>query len=360
MLVTLSKLSLLVLATVQLARSLATSRRSTCTEPSIRVEWNTLTEDQKAAYFAAELCLFAAPAKTGIPGVVSRYDDFVGTHAQQADLPDGNDHWHVTGQSVLLQCSSYTTLTQRLYFTDSYMSIATTSMLTKQSFVPSADILVLYVQLVFTLFVKRITTLQLPYWNELADAGKFAASPVLLDFGGNGREEDDWAVIDGPFANLTRYLGYGPTNTKHLLTRKVNETESLEAGQTYVDALFAQDTFSGFKNAMGILTTQSGVHIAGHLGIGGDMGDYVTSPNDPTFWMHHGYIDYLWWKWQGDNKTRINDLNNMGYETQKEPATGYVETSGDTVIYLFDILPDVTVADVLDTQNGLLCYIFAT
>ncbi|KAK0241318.1 hypothetical protein EDD85DRAFT_818402 [Armillaria nabsnona] len=322
--VTLSKLFLLVLATVQLARSLATSRRSTCTEPSIRVEWNTLTEDQKAAYFAAELCLFAAPAKTGIPGVVSRYDDLVGVHAQQGDLDDGNDFWHATGQ--------FSSLVHRYY-----VHAHETLLRTECGY-----------------------TGPLPYWNELADAGKFATSPVLLDFGGNGSEENDWAVIDGPFANLTRYLGYGTTNTKHLLTRQVNDTRSLEAGQTYVDTLLAQETFSGFKTALAIFTAESGVHIAGHLGVGGDVSDYVTSPNDPTFFMHHGYIDYLWWKWQGDNKTRINDLNNIGYETQKEPSTGYVETSGDTVIYLFDILPDVTVADVLDTQNGLFCYTYAT
>ncbi|KAK0435571.1 tyrosinase [Desarmillaria tabescens] len=311
---TLPKLSLLVLATTQLARTLAmpASRRSTCTEPSIRVEWNTLTEDQKAAYFAAELCLLEAPAKTGIPSVVSRYDDFVGTHAQQSDIPDGNDFWHVTGQSVVLHYSPYTMLTQTIF----------------QRF--------LHVHRYFVHVHETILRTEcgytgpLPYWNEVVDAGNFSASPVLLDFGGNGDEENDWAVIDGPFANLTLHLGIGTTNTEHLLTR-----------QTYVDALLAQDTFSGFKTTAAVLTTQSGVHPAGHLGIGGDMADYVTSPNDPMFWMHHAYLDY-------------------GNETQKEPPTGYVETTGDTVIYIFDILPDVTVADVLDTQNGLLCYTYAT
>ncbi len=119
--------------------------------------------------------------------------------------------------------------------------------------------------------LKRLIGFQLPYWNELADAGKFATSPVLLDFGGNGSEEDDWAVIYGPFANLTRYLGYGTTNTKHLLTRQVNDTRSLEAGQTYTDTLLAQETFSGFKTALAIFTAESGVHIAGHLGVGGDV-----------------------------------------------------------------------------------------
>ncbi|SJL11104.1 uncharacterized protein ARMOST_14507 [Armillaria ostoyae] len=97
----LSKLSMLILAAVQLPRALAApgaSRQSTCTDPAIRVEWNTLTEDEKAAYFAAELCLLQLPAQTDIPYVVSRYDDLVGTHQQQSDLADNNDFWHVTGQ----------------------------------------------------------------------------------------------------------------------------------------------------------------------------------------------------------------------------------------------------------------------
>ncbi len=37
----------------------------------------TLSNQQKTAYFNAELCLYAAPARTSIPGVVSRYDDLV-------------------------------------------------------------------------------------------------------------------------------------------------------------------------------------------------------------------------------------------------------------------------------------------
>ncbi|KAK0441735.1 uncharacterized protein EV420DRAFT_1649977 [Desarmillaria tabescens] len=321
----LSKLSMLILAAVQLPRALAapgTSRRSTCTEPTIRVEWNTLTEDEKAAYFAAELCLLEAPAQTDIPDVLSRYDDFVGTHQQQSDLTDGNDFWHVTGQFLHVH---------------RYFVYAHETILRNECGYTGA----------------------LPYWNEAVDAGAFSTSPVLLDFGGNGSEENDWAVIDGPFANLSRYLGTGTTNTEHLLTREVNENASHLAGQTYVDALLALDTFAEFKKALGVLSTELGIHVAGHGGVGGDMADVTTSPNDPIFWMHHGYIDYVWWKWQGDNETRINDLNNIGYESEKEPATGYVETTGATVLYMFDILPNATVADVLSTEDGFLCYTFA-
>ncbi|PBK80796.1 Di-copper centre-containing protein [Armillaria gallica] len=322
----LSKLSMLILAAVQLPRALAapgaSRRRSACTDPTVRVEWNTLTEGEKAAYFAAELCLLQAPAQTDIPYAVSRYDDLVGTHQQQSDLVDNNDFWHVTGQ--FLHVHRY------------YVHAHETALRNECGY-----------------------TGAIPYWNEAVDAGAFAASPVLLDFGGNGSEENDWAVIDGPFANLTRTLS-ATAGTSHLLAREVDETTSIRVGPTYVDALLALDTLAEFRHSLGVVAaTDIGIHVDGHAGVGGDMVNVATSPNDPLFWMHHGFVDYLWWKWQGDNETRINDLNNLGYESQKEPATGYVETNGATVLYMFDIIPNATVADVLDTQDGLLCYTYA-
>ncbi|PBK82487.1 Di-copper centre-containing protein, partial [Armillaria gallica] len=256
----------------------------------------TLTEEEKTDYFAAELCLLAAPAQTGITDAVSRYGDLAGVHAQQSDMPGGNDLWHVTGQSV------------HRYFVFAHETLLRT---------------------------ECGYTGALPYWNEVVDAGAFAASPVVLNFGGEGAWGNDWAVVDGPFANLTLYLGPGTMNTVHPLTRQVNETQSVQAGQQFVDALLSMDTFAKFKDTM-----RHGLHAVGHKGVGGEMSNVVTSPNDPLFWLHHGYVDYIWWKWQGDNETRINDLNEIGYETQKEPDTGYV------------------VADVSDTKGGFLCYTY--
>lgn len=42
-----------------------------------------------------------------------------------------------------------------------------------------------------------------------------------------------------------------------------------------------------------------GVHSAGHFTWGGDPGgDFMNSPADPAFWLHHAYIDRIWWIWQ--------------------------------------------------------------
>lgn len=42
-----------------------------------------------------------------------------------------------------------------------------------------------------------------------------------------------------------------------------------------------------------------GVHTSGHFTWGGDPGgDFMNSPADPAFWLHHAYIDRTWWIWQ--------------------------------------------------------------
>ncbi|ORX89820.1 Di-copper centre-containing protein [Basidiobolus meristosporus CBS 931.73] len=34
-----------------------------------------------------------------------------------------------------------------------------------------------------------------------------------------------------------------------------------------------------------------------HHSIGGDM-DQTWSSNDPLFWIHHAFVDKVWWNWQ--------------------------------------------------------------
>ncbi|KAK0462548.1 uncharacterized protein EV420DRAFT_1525493 [Desarmillaria tabescens] len=178
---------------------------------------------------------------------------------------------------------------------------------------------------------------RMPYWNEAPDAGAFNESALVVEFGGEGCKENNYAVVDGPFANTTLHLGPGETNTPHLLTRKCDWWNSTRVGQTFVDAANARTTLAGFQSLL-----FATVHLDGHNAVGGDMTDIQTAPNDPLFWLHHSYIDYLWWKWQGNNETRIYDPEGAGYETQVEPLTGFVETKEATVLNMFGVLPNGT------------------
>ncbi|KAK0462538.1 Di-copper centre-containing protein [Desarmillaria tabescens] len=287
-----------------------------CTSPETRVEWTTLSSEQKTAYFNAELCLYAAPARTSIPGVVSRYDDLVGVHSTQSNTTDLGDLWHPTGQFLAVH----------RYYVHTHATL-----------------------------LRRECGYRgpIPYWNEVPDAGAFANSTTILDFGGEGEESSGYIVPSGPFANLTVHLGPGMSNTDHRLTRKGDARNSLQVNQTYVDSVMSATTFAQFQNSL-----SRSLHGAGHGGIGGDMINILTAPNDPLFWMHHGYLDYVWWKWQGRNMTRIHDLVGAGNETGKAPPTGFVATSEATKLYAYDLIANATVGDVVDTQGGFLCYTY--
>ena len=40
------------------------------------------------------------------------------------------------------------------------------------------------------------------------------------------------------------------------------------------------------------------------------MLDVSLSPGDPVFWLHHTYLDKLWWEWQSLNlSSRLTDLS---------------------------------------------------
>lgn len=47
----------------------------------------------------------------------------------------------------------------------------------------------------------------------------------------------------------------------------------------------------------------------------------ALSPGDPVFYLHHGYLDKLWWDWQSLNlSTRLTDIG--GNNTASFPGFG--------------------------------------
>lgn len=55
----------------------------TCPELHQRKAWHNLSDDEKAAYIEAELCLMHTPPKTGHPLVQNRWDEFTVAHEVQ-------------------------------------------------------------------------------------------------------------------------------------------------------------------------------------------------------------------------------------------------------------------------------------
>ncbi|KAL1857109.1 hypothetical protein Daus18300_010452 [Diaporthe australafricana] len=302
----------------------------TCTELHQRKAWHNLSDDEKAAYIEAELCLINSPPKTGHPLAQNRWDEFTIAHAVQAQ-------WiHDTG--TFLPWHRYVVLTHENALRDEC----------------------------------NYTGYQ-PYWEETLDVGALASSVVFdpaTGFGGQGGQ----CLDDGPFANLTVHLQYNFTSLEfyaedRCVHRAFNESYFLLADQKYIDECFASD-----DGTVALACYFVKPHTSGHGGVGGLMSDVAGSIGDPLFFLHHTNLDRLWWNWQQvDADARTNAIGPLRNQPSADwlasfglPAPGpeFLDYSGDDggnvttlghVIWIAGLAPNVTIADVVDLGNDLNC-----
>jgi tyrosinase len=186
------------------------------------------------------------------------------------------------------------------------------------------------------------------------------------------------------------------------------------AGREYIDWCYKEQTFVDFW-----ICAEVAPHSGGHLGVGGkvsnpfklprrrlwltkppfQMADGIASPGDPIFYLHHTWLDKIFWEWQAlDLPARLNDMG--GYNgldgpmpvlpTPEEivaisgppiifpdpssfpPAEAMVPPEGTTpplpagdagnittlahILNMYGVIPDATIADVMDIGGALLCY----
>jgi tyrosinase len=105
--------------------------------------------------------------------------------------------------------------------------------------------------------------------------------------------------------------------------------------------------------------------------------------------MHHGFVDKMWSDWQGRNATRLQDVSGPNAQ---DPAIGFIEfpnmggiegqskmwgkptdemkavtpspqdgdggpeTTLNHVLGSVGIIPNTTIAEIMDIQGGYLCY----
>ncbi|KAJ5024613.1 hypothetical protein J3E73DRAFT_391961 [Bipolaris maydis] len=161
-------------------------------------------------------------------------------------------------------------------------------------------------------------------------------------FGGNGTD-GTYRVIDGKFANLTlRWLGDGSTKD-HYLTRK-NDEASLNG--TDRENIAKSNAITKYTSAWECWASGSGPHEAGHRGIGGIMQDDALSPANGT-----GVPSA-----PGAPQNPTNHLGGTGPE-----FTNYFGDNGGNVttlnhnIYMADILPNVTIGQLMDLNGPVIC-----
>ncbi|RPA77868.1 Di-copper centre-containing protein [Ascobolus immersus RN42] len=328
-----------------------------------RKAWHKFSNKEKKAYIDAELCLMAAPTKTNRPFAVSRFDDLIKLHQILADVVHG-DGWFLPFHR--LQMKAHETL------------------LREECGYKGTQ----------------------PYWDETIDAGNFSKSIVfdpVLGFGGDG-SGPEYCIQDGPFASYQLNTGPGYKNIPHCIWRQMNDFLSSGSSQASIDRCMTLTTYADawpcFENGImpgdpktgpppqffdsffppwpplppsagppvGAPAPGNGTlagpppspHNAGHIGVGGEMANPISSPGDPLFYLHHTYLDRIWWQWQKkDLKKRLVDI--AGYTSNfppkpEEPGQGWVNATLDDTLDMFGIIPNATVREVMDIRAWPLCF----
>ncbi|ETS84408.1 hypothetical protein PFICI_02433 [Pestalotiopsis fici W106-1] len=260
------------LSTVVVSFSLVASSlaevEGTCTEINQRKSWSALTDSEKSEYIQAELCLMSHPPITGlVENATNVFDEFANAHIDQGNNIHYVGHflpWHryyVRAHEIALQ--------QLCNYTRAH-----------------------------------------PYWDELTDfmTGDVSQASVFdatTGFGGNGTAESS-CVADGPFVNITLHMSnHHQRGDSFCLSRGLDESSLALINKTNIEMCFGYENYTDAWSCY----NSNGPHGAGHGATGGLMKDPIDSCNDPMFFLHHAYLDKLWWEWQlADYPKRLYDM----------------------------------------------------
>lgn len=76
---------------------------------------------------------------------------------------------------------------------------------------------------------------------------------------------------------------------------------------------------------------------------------------DPLFYLHHTFVDRVWWMWQQrDLAARLSDI--AGYTTASEPQGGWVKATLEDKMDMHKIVPSMSIRDLMDISGPELCY----
>lgn len=305
---------------------------------------HTLSNEEKSAYLTAVKCLIDSPAKTGIKGAVTRWDELQALHSEQSNFIHGVGAflpWH------------------RLF-----LSLHEQLLQNECGYEGS-----------------------LPYWDEQRDLELYGAIEKASVWGtdeysfgsngvvgvGNGTLNQNGTlkcVIDGPFAHTTLRMNqiYGvDIYDEYCMSRDFNQTAWETVNQTNVDTCNALDNY----NAVNFCLVDA-PHSGGHLGTSGTLKNQNGSPGDPVFFLHHANVDRLWWQWQKANlSARLTDMTGPlippTYIMQENwwltPSAAYLDYDGDPgnvttlnhVLWSMGVWPNHTISEVMDLRGKLTC-----
>lgn len=319
------------------------NRRATCTSETAvqRKEYGSMADNEKLSYINGVQCLMRQPSQYPagvVPAATSRWLDFAATHVEQSLtihfdgllLPWHRHFLYLVEQALQQDCG----------------------------------------------YPK---SLGIPYWDyplypSLADSPIFDGSDTSL--GSNGRATD-LCIEKGPFSNATITFGpfdprvtfdiTQPPNWRELnpqcIQRRFSEDTLLtNNNQSDMDALLASPDITTVQlwldAAEGLFGfTDRGIHGGGHFAVGGTMGDFFGSPQDPAFFLHHAQVDRLWAGWQDRHPDLRYTYNGTSTIFNRPGVTPEVDNS---TVMTFGVAGDpITVGETADPMGMTpYCYVY--
>ncbi|KAK7952803.1 Di-copper centre-containing protein [Apiospora aurea] len=183
------------------------------------------------------------------------------------------------------------------------------------------------------------------YWDWTADWADLAASSIWspeTGFGGDGNRSgpvtvgEGRCVTDGPFSEL-RPIKYNHTYGQDL--RRSFRPES-------IGKIMRMRTYSDFAHEL-----EYRLHNSLHYLVSGDF-RALTAANDPIFYVHHAQMDHLWWRWQQEDP----EVRQMQYQGKHMFNSTRENATVEDMLHYGGFVDDIHVSQVMDTQNGHLCY----
>ncbi|KAF7943755.1 uncharacterized protein EAE97_005825 [Botrytis byssoidea] len=287
--------------------------RERCSNPSTRREWRSFSAAEKFNYLNAVQCLRETPSR--LHSNYSLYDDFPWVHTNVGNYSHNAAAfvaWHRyflhSYERALREDCHYTGYLSYWYWSLEWENITNS-----------------------------------PVWdNELGFGGNGNPSSEVIDSRGIGQ-----CVVDGPFALLSvPYIG--SKHSRHCLSRSFNITdssESLKIKPYMLDQLMDTDDYEKFNLGLENTAHNSIPHM-----IRGDFSMF-TAPYDPVFFLPHTQLDRLWWLWQQkDTQNRLYQYRGVAAFKSLEKA------SVKDLLLMGELVADIEVKDILDTESGILCY----
>ncbi|KAM7187210.1 Di-copper centre-containing protein [Naviculisporaceae sp. PSN 640] len=275
--------------------------KALCSNPSYRREWHSssLTDAQRQNFVDAIKCLMKAPSKVPGSTAKNRYEDLVRLHQKFTPTVHGNRLFLVWHRYYLWTFEDI--LRKECKF-----------------------------------------TAPLPWFDETKYSGRFSQSSIFSKKWFGSIAIQGRCVTDGQFANTVLNIGPGTGATRHCLSRNGDGEKTKNTNAAMVKACNDRD---GFANMAAC--AEGGAHAWGHNGIGSVMADVYASVGDPTFWLHHAFIDRNFRVWQNQKASRRTSIDGQG-------PNGALTM--DTVVSMDGIRPNVRIRDLMDTFEQGLCY----